>query len=379
MYSNIQTVTLNSGLQSIGDYAFFGNWRLSRIEIPDSVNFVGFNAIRYTNRNAVIRYRGDSIPTTWNTRWNPDGIHTILGAAELIENNDFIYTKSFDGNVITLISINSGFTGKNITIPYSISEGVVTGIGSNAFFGTDIESVVIPSGVTTIGESAFKNTLSLKTVTFASGIQLTTIGREAFANSSIENITIPNSVETIKEKAFENAFKLSGLSFEADSQLTTIESLAFSWNPVITSYTLPASVSNIAMNAFMSNTSLSSINIDNQYYTSSGGVLFNSGMTILIHYPAAIADNEYVVPDTVKEIAPYAFRNSQFSTIVLPESLERIGEFAFFDNYSLTSITIPSKVSYVGQSIIGVTNSGLNQIITNAEDTSDWHPDWNTK
>jgi hypothetical protein len=144
-------------------------------------------------------------------------------------------------------------------------------------------------------------------------------------------------------------------------------------------FALPNSLKSIAENAFSSNRSLIEITIDNEYYYSSGGVLFNADITTLIHYPSAKADADYVIPSSVTRISPFAFRDSQFTSVTLPQGLATIGDYAFFGNSGLVSITIPSSVTYMGNEVFNSSNASLITINNLAADNMElWHEDWNT-
>ena len=380
-YTSLSRITLPSSLIRIEDYAFFGNWLLREVVIPESVTHVGFHSFRHLNHNAVLRVQAAAIPSTWNTQWNPDRIFTLLGNEQIVTIGDFVYSISFD-NVVTVIGLSDAGAGKSVlSVQSSITDSnlAVTKIGDNAFMNTTIETITLPNSITSIGNSSFKNIFTLSGVILHPDSQLITIGSEAFANSSLLSMTIPRSVTLIEEKAFENAYQLAQVIFAQDSQLTTIKAHAFAWNPVITSFDLPNSLTSIAENAFSSNRSLIEITIDNEYYYSSGGVLFNADLTTLIHYPSAKADADYVIPSSVTRISPFAFRDSQFTSVTLPQGLATIGDYAFFGNSGLVSITIPSSVTYMGNEVFNSSNASLITINNLAVDNMElWHEDWNT-
>ena len=121
----------------------------------------------------------------------------------------------------------------------------VTTIDKWAFWGSGLTSIIIPSSVTTIGISAFWETNSLTSIKIQYGI--TTIGDYAFFYAtSLTSIEIPNSVITIGRSAFSG----SGLtSIIIPSSVTTIESWAFS-DTKLSSVIIPSSVTAIGANAF---------------------------------------------------------------------------------------------------------------------------------
>ena len=92
-----------------------------------------------------------------------------------------------------------------LIIPAYYEGNAVASIGAEAFDGcTDLESVVIPFGVTSIEARAFYGCASLKSVTLEGANRLTSIGNYAFSHCrSLQKITIPSAVTSIGENAFE--------------------------------------------------------------------------------------------------------------------------------------------------------------------------------
>ena len=149
-------------------------------------------------------------------------------------------------------------------------------------------AVVIPStlggyAVTTIGDSAFKNTASLISVTI--GNSVTTIGGYAFFGCSyLTSVTIPNSVTSIGDFAFYGCDRLTSVTIV--SGVTSIGSAAFAGCTGLTSFT---------------------VDLGNPAYSSStDGVLFNKTATLLVQYPGG-KQGSYAVPDSVTRISSLAF------------------------------------------------------------------------
>ena len=106
----------------------------------------------------------------------------------------------YNGLLITKIEANC-FKGNTTIKSVVIPEGI-TSMGNAVFYGcTNLESVTIPSTVTNTGNAAFYNCTSLKFVKIADGVK--SIGNSAFRGcTSLESITIPESVTTIGAQAF---------------------------------------------------------------------------------------------------------------------------------------------------------------------------------
>lgn len=126
-------------------------------------------------------------------------------------------------------------SGGDIVIP----NGVTT-IGNGIFqFNTSITSVVIPDSVTTIGDNAFDQCESLKTVTFGTNSQLTTIGVSAFSFCpNIESISISDSVTSIGKHAFYDCNSLSTVYYGGTAEEWADISIDSTGNDKLTSATV---------------------------------------------------------------------------------------------------------------------------------------------
>ena len=135
-----------------------------------------------------------------------------------------------------------------------------TGINDFTFMDTDLQKIKIPASVTYIGNSAFKNTPELVSITFKPGSQLETIGESAFNDATeLTTIEIPSGVETIPAFAFSNASKLTSVIFQPNSRLKIIDMNAFSNNTQLRTIDIPKSVEAIKANAFYGNANLTTI------------------------------------------------------------------------------------------------------------------------
>lgn len=131
----------------------------------------------------------------------------------------------------------TGYTGSggDVVIP----NGVTT-IGNGIFqYNTSITSVVIPDSVTTIGDNAFDQCESLKTVRFGTNSQLTTIGVSAFSFCpNIESISISDSVTSIGKNAFYYCNSLSTVYYGGTAEEWADISIDSTGNDKLTSATV---------------------------------------------------------------------------------------------------------------------------------------------
>ena len=165
---------------------------------------------------------------------------TINGITYILDNG---YAKAG----VTVSTLISGYSG-DISIPSTVThQGLVYSveyIAAEAFKGSSVTSVDIPSSVTSINYNAFKDCKSLTSVNLPSSI--TSIG--GFSGcTNLYSITIPNSVKTIGSSAFSECTNLASINIP--SSVTYIGDNAF-WCCNLTSVEIPSSVTHIGIEAF---------------------------------------------------------------------------------------------------------------------------------
>ena len=296
-----------------------------------------------------------------------------------------IYTYVFSSdNKVTITGCDKSAKGA-ITIPSEIDGKSVTSIEGAAFLGcTGLTSITIPNSVTSIGYAAFEDCTGLTSITIPNSV--TSIGNSAFDGcTGLTSITIPNSVTSIGVTAFDGCTGLTSInvtsgnnyysdnngvlfnkkktelirypegksqtSYTIPDSVTSIGWEAFDGCTGLTSITIPDSVTSIGDLAFQDCTDLTSINVasGNNYYSDNNGVLFNKEKTALIRYPEGKSQTSYTIPNSVTRIGYYAFEDcTGLTSITIPNSVTSIETGAFFYCTGLTSITIPNSVTSIG-------------------------------
>ena len=140
------------------------------------------------------------------------------------------------------------YSDENTEITHLVIPNGVTSIGNRAFFYcTGLSSVTFPNSVTGIGNEAFSYCTGLTTVNIPNSV--TIIGGYAFNHcTGLTTVNIPNSVKSIEDFAFESCSGLTSVTF--GNNVTSIGGYAFYHCSGLTSVTIPNSVTSIGYNAF---------------------------------------------------------------------------------------------------------------------------------
>lgn len=314
-------IRIPSGVTKIGTSAFEGSEYLYAITIPSSVTSMETDAFEDCYNLSYVFYEGTL------EQWCNISFGYITATPMFYGEHFFMLDQN-----------NEWYEVTDIVIPNS-----VTSIGNYQFSDFDcLESVTISKNVTSINYFGFRNCISLETITFETDSKLTTIGESAFLNcESLKSIDIPNKVTTIKISAFEECLALESITIP--TSVNTIERSAFNKCESLVSVVIPSSVTIIDEFLFSGCKSLISITI----------------------------------PTSIKTIGQYAFSNcTSLKLVDVPSSVTTIGQYAFYNCTSLFSIKIPSSVTTIGF----YTFEGCESLIIYCQASSKprgWDDDWN--
>ena len=284
-------------LEEIDNFAFKDCKALTDVEIPDGVTYIGRYAfynckalselvipesIDFIGRGAFMNtndinlyFLGESLPTYTQENWDTHVGEYYLGVVSVSTVGDWKYAELSSGG-IGIIEYFGSETELDLTkLDFG---GSITQIG-NTFEGKPITSIVLPD-------------------------TLRSIQKYAFARTMLKSVTIPDSVEFIGQHAFYKT-PIRELRFGENSNLGKIEKYAFARTASLTEVTIPASV------AVMER-----------------GVFSESGLVRL--------DLSKV---TFTELPDYAFEKTAIRSVVIPDSITKIGNGAFVDCISLTSVS----------------------------------------
>ena len=190
---------------------------------------------------------------------------------------------------------------------------------------------VIPDGITSIGDAAFRYCHSLTSVTIPNSV--TSIGEHAFYQcEELTTIQISNSVTSIGNYTFWCCKKLKTITIP--NSVTSIGDRAFAGCKNLTSVIMPDSVSSIGKSAFEACENLKNVKL----------------------------------PNSVTSISSYAFAGCEsLTTITIPDSVTSIESSAFFMCTNLTTITISNSVTSIGFLAFGRCSNLINVSINKNE------------
>ncbi|MGN1443797.1 MAG: leucine-rich repeat domain-containing protein, partial [Acutalibacteraceae bacterium] len=368
----VKKVIINSGITSVGNYAFYDFEALTEVVMADTVTDIGYytfgdcKTLKSVNFPKNLVNIGDGAfngCTSLNNIVLPDTVKAVSSSS--FSDTAFYNNKSnrkngllYSGQVL-LAADESTVTG-NVTIPSGIKV-LAEGCFSDC---RKLTGIVIPDGITVIPIDTFSGCTKLKSVKFPK--TLVEIQDGVFSGcSSLSTISIPDSVRTIGEgilfdtayynnsKNWTNGLLYCGKSLvAADSDKVTGKCTILEGTTVLaercfeycnmTSVVIPDSVTVIPSFAFIYCHSLQSVKLP-------------SKLTLIGYYAfeECTGLKSISIPDSVKAIRDGAFDECQsLQSVKLSSKLITVNSCAFY-GIPLKEITIPSSVKKIDECAFG--------------------------
>ena len=342
---NLTTVNFEKGSQliMIDIWTFKDCIKLKSITIPASVTSIGNNAfngcISLTN---VYFEEGSQLTSLGDRVFANTAIKSIIIPDTVTKAGVYIFADCEKLESITAPAIFSVFgAGANtyVVTGQTIPKEKFSNLGN-------VDTIVISSSVTSIGEEAFCNN-DIKSVIFAADSKLESIGKSAFAFcDNLTSIEIPASVTSIGEDAFNDCDNLTSVTFANGSKVKSIGDNAFSGCDNLTSVTLEkcGMLETVGNYLFGSCKNLTSITIPSSvkeigqgafaYCSNLEKVIFekDSQLTNIGYFAFGYCDSiiEITIPSGVTSVAQRLFYSCNLERITIPVTVTSIGEEAFF-------------------------------------------------
>lgn len=355
--SDAVTVSIRQGTTVIAEEAFINRVNLAAIVVPDGVSYIGSNAFKNCSALSQIEIPKsvrDIVANAFDgTKWYEDRKH------EMIYINDLLYrvpaeiivqSEQPTGSLSDKDAAELAKSGvATQIIPYTdvIVQGETTTICTLAFANTPVQTVQLPSTLTTIRYGAFQNCTALKQITLPESMtfieggafqncsalssilvpqNVTYLGASAFSGcTSLTSATLPQAITRISSGLFENCSSLT--TVQASSALTSIGSRAFAETSALSSFTFPQTLTAVGAESF----------------TGSGIVTANLPQSVTYLGAGAFADCTKLVyaqvPAAIQAIRERTFRNcTELKNVSIPEGIRYIGAAAFQNDVSLQTI-----------------------------------------
>ena len=319
----VHHLILSEGITSIGDYALEACSNLETVVMPDSLTKIGRCAFSGCANLKTVDF-SENLETIGDGAFlSCRNLTSIVLPARLTSAGMFAFAEC---SSLSNVSLNSGLTAisdrlfyccaalSQIEIPSSI-----TTIGTRAFASSGLQTVNIPSSVTFVGEYAFANCVDLTAADFP--------------------------CSELAAGTFDGDYCLNAINFTGG--LNSIGCKALSGSNLAT-VVIPQSVTSIDGSAFNHcNTGAYAVEEGNSAFTAVDGILYNSDMTELVAYPNLKETDTLVIPESVTKIGDYAFSTADISgEIILPSATLEIGNYAFAD--TSTAITLNEGLQKIG-------------------------------
>ena len=274
---------------------------------------------------------------------NPEALQTgyseYLGT---ITEGDFTF---FEYDSFVVLSKYNGSEADYLVTPSYVNGKPVTRINKFAYNNKkSIKKLVLPSKLEYLGKYVLSDNIesieefpeSLLFIEDQSGIGnqfnngisfnegLIYIGYRCMGSAQFDTIILPDSLLVLREDNLHDGIK--SITFGAGIR-NIDESLGKAKIFIRDNYCIVAEITN--------RYKIEEINVseNNPFFSSQDGVLYNKDKTELICYPANKADEEFVIPSTVKRIREAAFGNvNRLKKLTIPKSVSRIDNYAFYNS-----------------------------------------------
>ena len=338
---NLTSISIPSTVTVIDDYAFYRCEKLPSIDIPTGVTYIGIESFYCCK--ALTSVSIPSAVTSIGKKAFYDCVElttcTIASDCGLTTIPEYMF---YDCQKLTSVSIPNGVTGiEQYAFFYCISletvsiPSTVTSIGNVAFYYCEsLTTAYLSDNITVIGDYAFYYCKNLTFPNFPHYVE--TIGEAAFQDClCLTELTIPDTVTSIGNRAFTMCENLETLTFpnSANLKFDTIPAGCFSSCKKLSQVTIPSGIKSIEMSAFNYCIALSDVTLPASV-TAIGGFAFEGCGSL----------EELTLPDSVTTIGGATFSQSGLKSFVIPAGITEIPDYCFSGCSALESFDIPNTV-----------------------------------
>ena len=262
----------------------------------------------------------------------------------LVDNDGHLDLSEYEGKIKTIeagafskVEIESGINPlQSIVLP----KGITT-IGDDAFsYNTNLTSIKIPNTVTSIGKRAFQGCTNLTSIEIPDTV--TYIGDYCFSDCNrLQKIKLSKKIQTINQRLLQGCSSLTEI--EIPEGVKSIGYAAFISCNKLTTITLPASLTSFNGTAIAGLSRLTEVKVadgNNSFKFENGMLLSKDGKTM---YMALLTLTEINVPNGVVSIVGDTLSGSSAKKIILPDTVSsNLSGTVFNGMNKLTTIELSS-------------------------------------
>ena len=366
--SQMQTLPAFSGITAIGSYAFYATG-LTSVTIPSNIEYVGIGAfggcdsLSTLNVPIAFKWQRNAFP-------NDSQLSTVVftGSGAMVDytSEDYTFTPWYDNRNNDLVFTIPGtvtrvgnytFAGQTqmSAIPELLGD---IELGDYSFTSTGIIALTIPDKVKSVGTGAFSQCVNMVSINVPLTLEWTV---SAFnGTSKINSVTfngegnMPDYTQETYNVTpwYEN--RSNNIAFTVSGNPTHIGAFVFAGQPNLTSFEIPASVTNLNPLAFADCYALAGLTVadGNTSYSASNGLVTSiDGTTLVLCTPAL--SGKLTIPQGIARVGPYAIYNcSKITAMVIPSSVTELETNAISGCNALTSLTVPASLEFNDRDMI---------------------------
>lgn len=250
----------------------------------------------------------------------------------------FSYTMLFgeEGSISYSIGVGDMINEKNIVLPSEYEGAPVIAIDDYGFKGdTALQNITLPDSITTIGYEAFAGCTSLKEFEMPDSVTVV-YHRAFFSCESLTKIKLSEKLTKLNSKTFCNCFALQEISFPEGFE--RLENDVFNHCKSLKKMTIPKTLRVFENSVFLNCGNIKTV------------VAYDLDSWLKITFRAAISNPMFFGAQLYFN---HTGNEELVTEVKIPETLTKIGKFAFYGCTSLTSVTIPASVTEIGMQAFG--------------------------
>lgn len=384
---NLEKINFPSTITNIEAWGFLSDSAINNIEFPDSLTTIGERAFESCNKMTISHW-STKLTTIGKQVFNactnltslPDSTSlvsigqecfigcTSLGKTASNGKTDIIQylQKSKITNVGSACFKNCTYLNGSYTGEVKNKDNSSITIGSSAFTGTGVvRSADFNITGTKIAANAYNGVTEFKqngsvvtSITIPSGV--TSVGASAFAGcTSITSVTIPKTVKELGANVFQNCTNLQKVIFESENTvLTNIPDYCFDGCKKITSVqNVPANITKFGNYSFQYCEMLTTISIPAKVIFLGSGTFKGAGINT-VELPANLTSIGYecfrsskitkiTIPDSVTSIGNSIFEKSNLQEIILGKGITKTSPYLFIYCSKLTKVTFRGELTKI--------------------------------